>query len=342
MTAVGTDPLGDQLVASTEAAGVGVDHVARVGAPTGSYTAVLDHDGELLVAIASMAAIDELGAPEVEKAAGLIAGACLLVLDGNLDTAALEAARAVAGDVPLVLDPVSVPKAERVRGLLDGTHPWHLVTPDYLELAALTGRPATYERQVVDACRHLHDRGVTWVWVREGERGSLLSGPDGTTHLPALPTRVVDVTGAGDAMLAAWCHGVLTGRTPLDAARLGHAAAAVTIASDAHRAPGPDPRPARAGAERRARMTPHPSLLLTDEVGRRAPGRRTGGGTREHDHQPRACPTRATSRWPVRSKASSGTPTWCRRRSRSCTDGPGSGSPTTTSSCSPAAATSTR
>ena len=232
VAAVGTDPLGDQLVASTRDAGVGVEHVARLEIPTGSYTAILDHDGELLVAIASMAATEALGATEVNAAADLIAGAALLVLDGNLGTAALDAARALAGDVPMVLDPVSVPKAERVRGFLDGTHPWHLVTPDYLELAALTGLPATYERQVVDACRHLHDRGVTWVWVREGERGSLLSGPDGTTHLPALPARVADVTGAGDAMLAAWCHGVLTGRTPLEAARLGHAAAAVTIASE--------------------------------------------------------------------------------------------------------------
>ena len=232
VTAVGTDALGDQLVESTRAAGVGVEHVARLDVPTGCYTAVLDHDGELLVAIASMAATEAIGAAEVEAAADLISGAALVVLDGNLGTAALDAARGVAGDVPLVLDPVSVPKAERVRGHLDGNHPWHLLTPDYLELAALTGRPATYERQVVDACRHLHDRGVTWVWVREGERGSLLSGPDGPTHLPALPTRVVDVTGAGDAMLAAWCHAVLTGRTPLDAARLGHAAAAVTIASE--------------------------------------------------------------------------------------------------------------
>ena len=232
VTAVGTDPLGDQLVASTREAGVGVEHVARLDVPTGCYTAVLDHDGELLVAIASMAATEAIGAAEVEAAADLISGAALLVLDGNLGTAALDTARGLAGDVPLVLDPVSVPKAERVRGYLDGNHPWHLLTPDYLELAALTGRPATYERQVVDACRHLHDRGVTWVWVREGERGSLLSGPEGTTHLPALPTRVTDVTGAGDAMLAAWCHGVLGGRTPLDAARLGHAAASVTIASE--------------------------------------------------------------------------------------------------------------
>jgi pseudouridine kinase len=43
---------------------------------------------------------------------------------------------------------------------------------------------------------------------------------------------VVDVTGAGDAMLAAWCHGVLTGYSPVEAARLGHAAAALTIASE--------------------------------------------------------------------------------------------------------------
>ena len=114
VTAVGTDALGDQLIRSTEAAGVGLDHVARVDVPTGSYTAVLDADGELLVAIASMAATEALGATEVEAAADLIAGAALLVLDGNLAGPALEAARRAAGDVPMVLDPVSVPKAERL------------------------------------------------------------------------------------------------------------------------------------------------------------------------------------------------------------------------------------
>ena len=62
VAAVGGDPLGDQLVRSTAAAGVGVEHVARVDVPTGSYTAILDADGELLVAIASMAATEALGA----------------------------------------------------------------------------------------------------------------------------------------------------------------------------------------------------------------------------------------------------------------------------------------
>jgi len=39
------------------------------------------------------------------------------------------------------------------------------------------------------------------------------------------------VTGAGDAMLAAFAHALLAGRDPLDAAHYGHAAAAVTVQS---------------------------------------------------------------------------------------------------------------
>ena len=38
------------------------------------------------------------------------------------------------------------------------------------------------------------------------------------------------MTGAGDAMLAAFCHALLAGSTPAHAARFGHAAAALTVA----------------------------------------------------------------------------------------------------------------
>ena len=39
------------------------------------------------------------------------------------------------------------------------------------------------------------------------------------------------MTGAGDSSLAAFCHALLDGQDPVDAARYGHAAAALTIAS---------------------------------------------------------------------------------------------------------------
>ena len=59
----------------------------------------------------------------------------------------------------------------------------------------------------------------------------MCSRGDEPVHLPAVPATVVDVTGAGDAMLAAWVAAWLRGADPVEAARDGHRAAAATIES---------------------------------------------------------------------------------------------------------------
>jgi len=233
VAAVGPDLLGDQLIAATAAAGVHVDHVRRGVHPTGTYTAVLDADGELAVAVSDMAATDALAPADVHAAGDLIAGAALLVLDGNLapETVGCALDLAAAAAVRVVLEPVSVPKAARLAGRLRSGRPVYAVTPNVDELAALTGRPTGTDEQVRDAMQTLHGAGVELVWVRLGERGSLLSGPGVVEALPAPAAAVRDVTGAGDAMLAAFCHAVLGGAAPTDAAAYGHAAAALTVAS---------------------------------------------------------------------------------------------------------------
>jgi pseudouridine kinase len=223
VAAVGHDQLGDRLVTDTAAAGVDVDAVLRSTQPTGSYTAVLDVDGELMVAVADMAATDTITPDTVQGAAPLVASAGLLVLDGNLPTESVRTALALArtSGVPVVLDPVSVPKAARLAPVLESGVELFLVTPNVAELDALGG-----------GVGRLHGLGVEHVWVRHGAEGSLLSSRSGAepVHLAAVPGVVLDVTGAGDAMLAAFCHGVLTGMSPVEAARFGHAAAAVTVA----------------------------------------------------------------------------------------------------------------
>ena len=230
---VGADLLGDQLVAATEAAGVRMDRVRRDAPATGTYTAVLDDGGELVLAVADMAATDALSPADLDAARDLIVGAGVLVLDGNLgpDTIGAGLETAAAAGVRVALDPVSVPKATRLADRLRPGLPVHVLTPDAGELAALTGRPTDTRDQRIDAAGVLHDRGVAWVWVRLGADGSLLSGPDGVEAFPALATVVRDVTGAGDAMLAAYCHAVLGGAEPAAAAAFGHAAAALTVAS---------------------------------------------------------------------------------------------------------------
>jgi pseudouridine kinase len=70
------------------------------------------------------------------------------------------------------------------------------------------------------------------VWLREGARGSRLFGPAGEVHeVAARHEEVVDVTGAGDAMLAGYLHALGAGADPVEAAEYGAATAALTLAS---------------------------------------------------------------------------------------------------------------
>ncbi|GGM18687.1 carbohydrate kinase family protein [Deinococcus aerophilus] len=235
LSAVGNDTLGDGLLQSTAAAGVDVSPVLRVpGTPTGTYTAVLDDTGELVIAVAAMQVTDALTPAALEDRWAVRVGAPWVVADGNLPPATLAhlLLRAAQGGARVVFEPVSVPKAERSRAVLTaGPAPW-AVTPNVAELGALVGAPVPDTLPALTAAAHtLHAQGVEVVWVRRGPHGSLLSGAGGVTELPALKTRVVDVTGAGDAMLAAFLAALLAGETPLQAAREGHAAAALTVAS---------------------------------------------------------------------------------------------------------------
>lgn len=249
VAAVGRDPLGDNLLAQTSAAGVRVEFVQRSDRPTGTYTAILDADGELVVAVADMAVTDELGADQVNQAREVIAAAGLVVLDGNLGPSALGHALDLAAEaeVRTILEPVSVPKAKLVAPLVTSERPLFAVTPNRDELAALTGLPSRTDRQLRLAADSLHGRGVEHVWVRLGAQGSLLSAASGeVVPIAAVTTAVEDVTGAGDASLAAFCHALIEGQDPVEAARFGHAAAALTVASNHTVRPDLTPRLVRA------------------------------------------------------------------------------------------------
>jgi pseudouridine kinase len=235
IAAIGDDVLGEWLIAETTAAGVRVGHVHRTTVATGTYTAVLDMNGELIVAVSAMDATDQLTQLRLADSAALRSGATMIVLDGNLAVDLLVAVveDAAAAGVRVVLDPVSDPKAMRFRSMLTRTRPIYVITPNRTELAVLTGLPVDNTSEIEIAARSLLTRGVQNVWVRLGSHGSLYFESDGKgTPLSAAPVTVRDVTGAGDAMAGAFVHALIAGRTPIEAARFAHAAAVLTIVSE--------------------------------------------------------------------------------------------------------------
>lgn len=219
---VGEDAAGTALLEHLAVLDVDLSGVRRSSdCATGTYTAVLDRDGGLVIGVADMAATDSLSPDDVGERN--VHGASWMVLDGNLrtDTIARCLELAELHDVPVVLDPVGVAKAKRL-GKVPGLHTF---TPNHDELTAWAGTD-----DVDAALAHAHGEGIDVVWLREGADGSTLHLGDGeTTRLQLPPAEVTDVTGAGDAMLAAYVHRLRAGDSVVQAGWFGTAAAWLTV-----------------------------------------------------------------------------------------------------------------
>lgn len=96
--------------------------------------------------------------------------------------------------------------------------------PNDEQLLGLTG-----ETDLASAARVMLAHGVGCVAVTCGGDGALVATADLVETVPAFDVPVVDTTGCGDAFSAGFLTGVLSGRRPVEAARLGNATAAQVV-----------------------------------------------------------------------------------------------------------------
>ncbi|MEO7042420.1 MAG: carbohydrate kinase family protein [Gemmatimonadaceae bacterium] len=237
ITAVGDDADGDRIRREADAAGVDTRYIVVTPQPTGVYSVVLDNSGEMVIAVSAMAAMRAISADTVNARRALIANTQCLVIDCNVGAGAIIRAveLAAASDVPVIIDPVSVPKVDSVSAILKAGLPLHTITPNLDELSELTGATGSSRADLCAASAQLHAANVANVWISLGANGSFLSvmkdGSQRVEMIAALPANLIDATGAGDAMLAGYVTGLLRGLDEFAAARLGRAAAAITIES---------------------------------------------------------------------------------------------------------------
>lgn len=227
VAAVGDDAGGRMLLEQAATAGIDTRAVIRLRRHvTDSYTAVLAPDGSLALGLAAMPLVERLNPWALAASQALRASAALLVADGNLppDAWPLLLAEARASGTPLVGVAVSEAKMERLPHDLGGLH---LLVLNAGELGTVAVDPG-------EAFAALHARGVGCVLVSRGEAGLTLSTAGRPPrHWPAPQVRVVDVTGAGDALSAGVCASLLTAPDDFDAAaRLGLALAALTLQTE--------------------------------------------------------------------------------------------------------------
>lgn len=235
LAAIGCDALGERLLAETRAAGVDMKGILRGRFATGSYSAVLTRQGELLIGVADMAATQWLTPAALWRLRKRLSRARLIVADCNLPmpTLAWLVKFAAAAGVPIALETVSVPKVKRLRAILRRRAPIFALFSNRAEIATITGKDANSPQGLASAARWLHDRCVQHVAISLGIHGMYISamGEKRGAVVASRRAKIVDVTGAGDGAVAGTLFGLLRGFDLRRAADCGQATAALTVAS---------------------------------------------------------------------------------------------------------------
>ncbi|MEO3991062.1 pseudouridine kinase [Pseudocitrobacter cyperus] len=201
LTAVGDDFYGQSLLMQTASAGVQVDKCLTVpDGSTSSYLSLLDNTGEMLVAINDMAISESITPGFLAQHAEFIRRASVVVVDCNLSAMALAWVMENCGDIPVFVDPVSAWKCSKIRDWLGRIH---TLKPNRIEAETLSGIALVSRDDVVPVAAWFHQQGLKRLVLSMGGDGVYFSDINGEQGWSApLKTQVMNVTGAGDAMMA--------------------------------------------------------------------------------------------------------------------------------------------
>ena len=226
---IGDDADGHTLLDALDAAGVDTAAIARCAQPTGTATILLTPSGENSIVVAP-GANHALAPAHLQQHAGLLARAGMLLTQLETPIAVLEALLALAtrAGVPVLLDPA--PAAPLPPAVLQ-----HLAwfTPNETEARFYAGgHPAaalgTLEK-ARELCGHFQSLGPRNILLKLGSQGACVLSEQGEwLHAAAPGVQVVDTTGAGDTLNAAFATALLRGDSLWAALRFAVAAASLS------------------------------------------------------------------------------------------------------------------
>jgi pseudouridine kinase len=234
VSVIGDDATGRRMREEAARLGMDTSHVLVLpDAQTSTYLSVLDETGDMLVAINQMDICDRFTIAWVQQKRDVLMGAALCVMDTNFPEPVLtHVVDMLYPTVPLLLDPVSAAKAERIKSRIGK---FHTVKPNRLEAEILSGLPIpeqdgpAREASLRQVAAWFHGQGVKRLFLSLGPSGTFCSTEEGQWQLPAPACRVVAATGAGDAFLATLTMGLYRQMDTHKTARLATLAASLAL-----------------------------------------------------------------------------------------------------------------
>ncbi|RJG43072.1 MULTISPECIES: carbohydrate kinase [unclassified Mesorhizobium] len=230
---VGDDETGRSLVRHLRDLGADVSQViTTTERPTAEYAAILDPKNDLALGIADMEIFDLFSPSYLDRFWPHLAAATWVFIDCNLPAATIESliARKQGARFKLAVDTVSSPKSAKLPKDLSGID---LLFTNHDEANTILGITEPEKRlKPKDAAAALRAAGAGEVIVTMGAHGYAVATEEGVVTMRSVPARPVDITGAGDAMIAGTMYRVLSGDPTQNAARTGALLATLTTESE--------------------------------------------------------------------------------------------------------------
>lgn len=215
--AVGRDAYAGPATELLRDAGVDLAAVAETDETTGLAVITVDAAGEntILVVAGANGTVD---AAAVEKARDLIAGAEVVLLQGEIPAEGFAAAVAVAREAGVRVVVNLAPVIEVDRGALLAADP--LMANEHEAGLILDQLGAGIDSEDPEhLAAALLEVGFNSVVLTLGAAGAMVADAEGTTAIPTSKIEAVDTVGAGDAFAGAYVARLVAGDTIRDAAR---------------------------------------------------------------------------------------------------------------------------
>jgi len=231
---VGNDDGGHALLRHMRDRGIDVSQVVTTTErPTAEYAAILDTKGDLVLGIADMGIFDLLLPAHVERIWPHLASASWIFCDCNPPAETLAALIGKRRDARfrLAIDAVSTVKAMRLPKDLSSIDLLFMNMDEANAILKRDGRKTVED--AAEAALALQTAGAREAIVTMGARGIAVAGAEGARTFPAVKANSIDMTGAGDAMIAGTLHRIIAGDDTYTAARTGALLGALTTESAA-------------------------------------------------------------------------------------------------------------
>ena len=176
------------------------------GEATPTYLAILDESGEMVSAVVDLTITNNFTKEFILSKADVIRGADYMVVDADNPSTLQFLLTEFHQETKFILDPVSAAKACKIK---DTIQYFHTVKPNRHEAEVLCGFEIVSISDVRKAGEYFRQKGVKNVFISLDAEGIYYHNGVEEGILKAKGVSVVNVTGAGDALVAGIGYGYM-------------------------------------------------------------------------------------------------------------------------------------